>query len=308
VAVRQRSGSTSLLGPRSVNEDSFELSDMSRDGGDVLAVLAVADGMGGLSGGDVASATAIEAVRAAFVSGGRGQEIAEVPSLVDGMIRDLASARGSEMGTTLTAALVDGGEATVVHVGDTRAYVVHGGAISQITEDHSRVGRLLAEGVLTEAEAMTHPDQNVLERALGAGESTSDVYRIGIGPGDLLFICSDGLHTFVESSEIGFELENNASLQSACERLARLAEERGSDDNITAVAWEYPSPQQPGDGHNAAPTNTIITRRGLETDTVGFDGLAGAATGAKSVGLAVIVAACFFAGLALGLIASVVFS
>jgi serine/threonine protein phosphatase PrpC len=263
MVARQRSGFASLLGPREVNEDSFELHDSSLEGDGVRALLAVADGMGGLRGGDVASKTAIDVVRIAATGAVGAAELVGALETADQRIRELAGGGGDDrsMGTTLTAALVTGQEAVVVHVGDTRAYVVHAGAINQITEDHSRVGRLVAEGLLTEEEAMHHPEQNVLERALGAGDPNGDVYRLGVGPGDVLFLCSDGLHTFVTADEICLELEHNVSLQAACERLARLAEDRGSQDNITAVAWEYPSPDQREVDPTSSPSQTIVRRR-----------------------------------------------
>jgi protein phosphatase len=242
VIARQRAGSISLIGPREVNEDSLHLVDRSRSAGYVSAFLAVADGMGGMSAGDLASRTTIEALTEAGVPTGGDELVARIASAND-RIHVLAG-DGASMGTTLTSALVESGEATVAHVGDSRAYLVHQGAISQVTEDHSQVGRLVRDGVLTPLEAMHHPNQNVLERALGAGDSTPDVYRVGVGPGDILFLCTDGLHTFVTPDEMLRELEQNLSLQAACEQLARLAEQRGSDDNITAVAWEYPMPPQ----------------------------------------------------------------
>jgi protein phosphatase len=272
----------------------------------VRALLAVADGMGGLQGGDVASRTAIDAVRRAALEGGTPDHLALAVEVADREIRAIAAQTGDErsMGTTLTAALVVGNEATVVHVGDTRAYLLHEGRISQITEDHSRVGRLLAQGVISEIEAMHHPEQNVLERALGAGDASGDVYRVGLGSGDLLFLCSDGLHTFVTADEIAQELQTNPSLQAACERLARLAEERGSQDNITSLAWQYPSDE--GGPEPGVPGATLVHRR--RTGPPRFPG--GRPDAQSTTGLAVvagIVVASYVAGFGLGyLLAQVV--
>lgn len=258
--VRQRSGSVSLIGPRSVNEDSLHLDDRSRSAGKASAFLAVADGMGGLSSGDVASRTVIEVLTAAGADDLRADNLIARVACANERINEIAAEHdGATMGTTLTSAVVIDDQATVAHIGDSRAYVVHTGVISLITEDHSQVGRMVRDGVLTELEAMHHPQQNVLERALGAGDGTPDVYRVGIGPGDILFLCTDGLHTYVTAEEIGRELEHNVSLQAACERLARLAEERGSDDNITAVAWEYPSPPRPTET-SSVPRAPTVTR------------------------------------------------
>lgn len=258
--VRQRAGSVSLIGPRSVNEDSLHLDDQSRAAGKARAFLAVADGMGGLSSGDVASRTAIQVMTAAGVEHLRAEDLIARVASANAAINEIAAGHdGATMGTTLTSAVVIDDQATVAHIGDSRAYVVHTGVISLITEDHSQVGRMVRDGVITELEAMHHPQQNVLERALGAGDGTPDIYRVGIGPGDILFLCTDGLHTYVTAEEICLELEHNVSLQAACERLARLADERGSDDNITAVAWEYPSPSRPTEP-SSVPRAPTVTR------------------------------------------------
>jgi protein phosphatase len=248
-----------------VNEDFYALRDTSLDGGPVLAVVGVADGMGGLSGGDIASRTAIELVVESAWAAQSGEVLTDAFAQANADIRELASASGGadSMGTTLTVAVVGPNEATLCHVGDTRAYLLHDGSLTQVTDDHSRVGRLVRDGLISEEDAMHHPDQNVLERALGAGENgASDSYRVGLGPGDVLFLCTDGLHTFVPSNEIEAELRANPSLQDACERLATLAEQRGSQDNITAVAWQYPEFGSALNGHLDVPHAATQVRRG----------------------------------------------
>lgn len=242
VQVRQRTGAATSTGPRPHNEDSFLVQDASMEGGRV--VVAVADGMGGHAAGDVASRLAIETAIAGIDAGvvdHQGMEAVFVDG--DGRVRGEAGAQGvGSMGTTLTAAVVEHGEAVIGHIGDTRAYLFHNGVLQQITDDHSRVGRMVRDGVISEDEAMHHPEQNILERALGVGDSPApDVYRVGMGPGDILFLSTDGLHGVVPRGEIEQVLSSSTSLQEACNQLVALAEAWGTDDNVTAVAWQYPA-------------------------------------------------------------------
>lgn len=305
MVVRQRTGSVSLIGPRSVNEDSIHLDDRSRETGGACALLAVADGMGGLSAGDVASQTAMEVLAGARPDALDADELLARLAMAEERINEIAdTSSGAAMGTTVTVAVVVENEATIAHIGDSRAYLVHEGTVTLITEDHSRVGRLVREGVLSEVEAMHHPEQNVLERALGAGDGTPDVYRVGVGPGDILLLCTDGLHTFVTPEEMAYELEVNASVQTACERLAQMAEERGSQDNITAVAWEYPSPRPPvgldaDPSVGGRPATVVRSRAGARTsDPQRAD--------PRLAALAAGVAGLFVVGFLIGLLLSVV--
>lgn len=241
--IRQRVGAASLIGPRDSNQDAYALEDSFLDGSGALAILAVADGMGGMEGGELASRTALDRALAVL-----NQEHAAPDALPrafaaahEGIRRVAEEHNFSGTGTTLTMALVFSGEAVIAHVGDTRAYLLNGPSFTQITDDHSRVGRLVQEGVLTEEQAMGHPEQNVLERALGPGSLPEvDLYRVGVGPDDILLLSTDGLHGVLTRDELERGLRSSSSLQDACDLLASLAEERGSQDNITAVAWEYP--------------------------------------------------------------------
>lgn len=245
-SVYQRAGVVSVIGGREHNEDAFLLRDTSGDAGPVLARLAVADGMGGHQAGEVASKLAVES--AAEVLGDEPTDsdaIRRAFHAADNRIRAAAAARGNgfSMGTTLTFTVVGRQEAVVGHVGDSRAWLVHDGQLQQITVDHSRVGRLLESGVLTEAEGIAHPQANVLEQALGAGAPAQpDVFRVGIGPGDILILSTDGLHGALTRAEMEQVLRQFPSIQQACERLAALAQERGSTDNVTVLGWQYPMP------------------------------------------------------------------
>ncbi len=244
--VRQRSGVASLTGSRENNEDAYLVRDGGHGAGAALAALAVADGMGGYDDGQVASRMAVDMAAGALGDGtADSAAIKETFGRVDDEIRavSLAGGGGHSMGTTLTFAVVRDGEAVVGHVGDTRAWLFHQGDLQQITVDHSRVGRLVRAGVITEQDAIGHPEANVLEQALGAGERPStDVYRVGVGPGDVLLLSSDGMHGTLSRDEIETTLRDHPSMQDVCDRLAAMALAKGSSDNVTVVAWRYPLP------------------------------------------------------------------
>lgn len=237
-------GVVSLIGARDTNEDAYLLRDGLRVPGAALAHLAIADGMGGHHGGEVASRMAVEAAGEAIHDG-----LADPDSLqrifldVDQQIRAHAETTtdARSMGTTLTVAVVGQDEAIIGHVGDSRAWLLHNKELQQITADHSRVGRLVRAGAISEQDAIGHPEANVLEQALGAGDRPQiDVYRAGVGPGDVLLLSTDGLHGTIAREEIETVLLEGVPMQQACERLAALALRRGSSDNVTVLAWQYP--------------------------------------------------------------------
>lgn len=244
--VHQRSGAASLTGSRENNEDAYLLRDGGIGAGAILAALAVADGMGGYEDGQVASRLAIDtAVRVLGNGTADPAALQGAFAQADEQIRAVSMADGGSrsMGTTLTLAIVRKGEAVIGHVGDTRAWLFHQGSLQQITADHSKVGRLLRAGVISERDALGHPDANVLEQALGAGERPSvDMYRVGVGPGDVLLLSSDGMHGTVQREEIEATLRDHTSMQDVCDRLAALALAKGSSDNVTVVAWRHPVP------------------------------------------------------------------
>jgi protein phosphatase len=221
---------------RDHNEDAMHLAP---------PVLVVADGVGGSAKGEVASRLAIEAFVAASarIVAARSSEDAmrEMESAVlaantavhDGQLRD-ESRRG--MATTITGAVVrDGGEVVVGHVGDSRLYVVSGAGTRQATQDHSVVAELVRTGRLEAEDVATHPQRNVITRALGPEPDVSvDSFVIHVGPGDWLLACSDGLTEHVADAELaGLLLGNDPT--AAVGALVDLANERGGTDNITVV-------------------------------------------------------------------------
>ena len=192
--------------------------------------------MGGHRAGEVASATALEALRAAITSGRPLRESIEdaneavfTKSLTD------TSLRG--MGTTLTAGTLVAGDTLLVgHVGDSRAYLLHDGELRQVTVDHSLVEELVREGRLTADEAAVHPQRSIITRALGVDASVEvDVYPVELAPGDRLLLCSDGLTGMVQPDDIAATLRREEDPTRAATALVDAANAAGGEDNITVV-------------------------------------------------------------------------
>jgi serine/threonine protein phosphatase PrpC len=200
----------------------------------------VADGMGGHEGGQEASRIAVETIQEVFAetSGGDPQSL-----LLTGFLtaheRILRYADGHPelhgMGTTATAiALVDH-QLFYAHVGDSRLYLVRGTSISRVTHDHSYVGRLVENGVISSAEAETHPQRHILTAALGAGEEVSPEIPqqpVILQKGDVLVLCTDGLWSLLDEGEIQNVVAGNSPTE-ACQALVKMTKERGGPDNIT---------------------------------------------------------------------------
>ena len=213
---------------RPENEDSLLVA--PEDG-----LCAVADGMGGHRAGEVASATAIDALKAAYLEGQRiDQAVGAANAAVFARAAQDASLRG--MGTTLTALALHDSTAELGHVGDSRAYLMRDGQVTQVTEDHSLVEQLVREGRLTPEEAQNHPQRAIITRALGVDADVQvDTYRIDLKPGDRLLICSDGLTNMLSDDTIAQTLRRHVDPQQAADTLVDMANQAGGDDNITVV-------------------------------------------------------------------------
>lgn len=201
-----------------------------------LRLFAVADGMGGHQAGEVASTTAIEALRAS-IAAGRPLDDAIVEAN-----RAVYEKAGTDdaftgMGTTLTAIAVGSERAVVVgHVGDSRAYLARDGTLEQITEDHSLVEEMVREGRITEDQALVHPQRSIITRALGIdAEIDVDLYPVELQAEDRILICSDGLTDMLRRSDIARILRQEADPQRAADALADAANANGGIDNVTAV-------------------------------------------------------------------------
>jgi PPM family protein phosphatase len=201
-------------------------------------LFAVADGMGGHVGGEVASRLAVETLRSSASTDGLVEAVRIANRAILERATDDQALRG--MGTTLCAlALVEEDDVTrveVVNVGDSRAYLFRDGELEQITEDHNLVAQLEREGRLTPEEARVHPQRNIITRVLG-NDPDVDVDSFPIDPfrGDRFLLCSDGLFNEIEDDEIAAVLRTNRDPQETVDELVRRANERGGRDNITVV-------------------------------------------------------------------------
>jgi protein phosphatase len=217
---------------RDHNEDGYLVDDG-------LGLVAVADGMGGHRGGEVASATALEAFHASFADTGglRDAVLAANDAVIERGSAD-ESLRG--MGTTLTTGVLgDDGTLLIGHVGDSRAYLLRDGELSRITTDHSLVEELVAAGELTEEEAERDPRRSMITRAIGLdGDLVVDLIPVVLVPGDRVMLCSDGLTNMVSESEIAKILGGDAEPTTIAQRLVDAANKGGGVDNTTVLVLE----------------------------------------------------------------------
>ena len=226
---------------RAVNEDHLA----TPEGADpeLLARLGhlyvVADGMGGHVAGAQASALAVSTVMEAYYghpSPDPGQALTEAIRQANAALhRQAQYPETAGMGSTVVAALVQGRDLYIAHVGDSRAYLIRGQGIKQITRDHTWVAEQVRDGLLSEEEARRHSYRNVITRALGSGpEVEVDLSREKLRPGDAVLLCSDGLTDEVQDEEIRQIVAGNDPQEAATE-LVELASQRGGSDDVTAL-------------------------------------------------------------------------
>jgi protein phosphatase len=219
---------------------------------------AVADGMGGHAAGEVASLTAVRTLRSAFESSTprSADALAEAAKAANLAIWELARTNREMfgMGTTLVAlAVVERGDGTnglaVVHIGDSRVYLLRDGTLHQVTVDHSLVQELVDDGQISEAEAAVHPQRHVLTRALGVEPTAGvDLIDLSSDPGDRYLLCSDGLSREASDDQIASVLRRFANPSEAAKELVALAKSRGGSDNITVVVVDLLSDEDDLDG------------------------------------------------------------
>lgn len=198
----------------------------------------VCDGMGGHAAGEVASEMAVDVIaqRAPLTADAEqlGQAVEEANLAI---IRAAAHGVGREgMGTTCTAAMVEGTRLVIAQVGDSRAYLVHAGRIQQLTRDHSLVADLVESGQITAEEARMHPNRSVITRALGSDPRMQcDLYEMNVDEGDRLLLCSDGLYSMIDDVQIERIMNMCPDAQDAADMLAEAAVDAGGHDNVTAI-------------------------------------------------------------------------
>ena len=229
-------GATHVGLKRGRNEDSYLLRPET-------GLWAVADGMGGHGGGDIASQMAIAALERIEAAPTGEALLAAVEAAVADANRDMrayarAESRGV-IGTTLVALLMFGEHFACLWCGDSRAYLLRAGALRQLTRDHSESQDLVDRGVLDPEEAKLWPRRNVLTRALGANDAAElEIVSDRLASGDVFLLCSDGLTGHLDEADIAAALGEDEP-QAMCDRLIALTLERGASDNVTVVVARY---------------------------------------------------------------------
>jgi PPM family protein phosphatase len=283
-------GKTDLGRVRKNNEDQFLIAELTKhlrvtqssvdsvhtgtwSGGVMGHLLVVADGMGGIAGGEVASGLAIETISWHVArtmpwffryQDGREKELeAELVRAVEKCDETVADAGAASqfdrMGTTLTMAYVLWPRLYVVHAGDSRCYAHRGGKLVRMTKDHTVAQQAVERGILTEEQAKTSPFGNALWNCIGGGTEgvRPDVYHLTLQPGDELLLCSDGLTRRLEDSDVQSILAQSATPEVACDALIAAANEAGGQDNITVVVARVRALNQ----HDATPPDGVQTAR-----------------------------------------------
>ena len=218
---------------RTENEDDFCIE------GD-LGFSAVADGMGGHASGEVASKMAIDIVRDYFKNEKEplSNRMTSGIRLANRAIYDASrnQSQWNGMGTTIAAALLIGNRLSVAHVGDSRVYLVRGGNLEQITDDHTIVSEQVQKGLMTREEADQSGMRHILTRALGIDPDVNvDVDELTMSKGDRLVFCSDGLSELVSDDEILYAVMSSDTPEIACDQLVNMANQKGGHDNITVI-------------------------------------------------------------------------
>jgi protein phosphatase len=228
---------------RKRNQDVYKILVREEDN---TAVLVVCDGMGGANAGNIASELAAD-----IFIGNISENIDDTTDLIeladkmtDAVIaanvavfdKGLYEDKYHGMGTTLTAAISTAQGEVVANIGDSRAYQISNGEITQVTKDHSVVEEMIDRGEISRSEANKHPSKNLITRAIGTGiYDPPDIFFLNLNNGEFILLCTDGLSNVVTDSEILSELKQGNTVRESCEALVDLALTRGAPDNVTAV-------------------------------------------------------------------------
>jgi serine/threonine protein phosphatase PrpC len=217
---------------RELNEDSFHAAEAN-------GIWAVADGMGGMARGDWAAAAVTDAIAASPEAAdfdGAVLNIAEAIRAANARIIQESADRGAQMGTTVVALIVRDRQFAVLWTGDSRAYILRDRTLHRLTRDHSQVQELIDGGIITAEVAATHHLRHVLTRAVGISEPVDiDLVQDRVLPGDIFFLCSDGVHGVIDESEIAQHLGDIDNPATADAMVAECIS-RGAPDNLTFIA------------------------------------------------------------------------
>ena len=227
---------------RKQNQDAYHIEQIDKN--TLLGI--VCDGMGGAKSGNIASTLAVDVfvqeIRRCYKSSMDQDKIDQMllsaAKLANFTVYDqsLQIEEFDGMGTTLVGVLIKGRKATVINVGDSRAYGIDADGIHQITKDHSLVQMMVDKGELTPERAKTYPGKNFITRAIGTEPIIiSDLFHRNLAKGDFILLCSDGLSNMMDDQEILFEVVHGVNKQHCCQRLLNIAQNRGAPDNVTSV-------------------------------------------------------------------------
>ena len=235
-STRTRKGALTSFGSRT---DIGCLRDHNEDSLVVTPPLfAVADGMGGHAAGEVASEIAVRVLSELAPEHPDGEALGRaIEEANRAVIQAAREGRGRQgMGTTMTAAMLEGERLVIAQVGDSRAYLLHQGKLQQLTRDHSLMADMIEAGQLTPEEARTHPQRSVITRALGSDAHLHpDIYEINVETGDRLLICSDGLSGMIFDDQIENTLRRVQDPQRCASQLVNEAIAAGGHDNVTVI-------------------------------------------------------------------------
>ena len=238
-------GKTDVGLRRHENQDTFAV-----EQGKKLLIAVVCDGMGGAEGGQIASSVAVETfmkeMHALIRADMTAEQLRELASFCVAKANTAVYQRALQdpayqgMGTTLVSAVAEEKYAIVCNIGDSRAYLIRGGEITRITHDHSVVQTLVENGNITAEEARTHPNRNLITRALGPDENTlCDAFEVSFTKGDKILLCTDGLVVTATDDEICRAVCAGKSAEESLDDLIALAKAQGAPDNVTAVLIEH---------------------------------------------------------------------
>ncbi len=219
---------------RDHNEDSLII---------IPPLFAVADGMGGHEAGEIASEITVNTLAELAPSHLDAEGLtAAVEAANYNVIKAPRQGIGRDgMGTTLTAAMLEGERLLIAQVGDSRAYLLHKGHLQQITRDHSLMANLIEAGQITPEEARVHPNRSVITRAIGSDiHMRPDIYELNVDAGDRILLCSDGLSSMISNNAIESIMRRQSDAQHCADELVTAALENGGADNVTVVVADVP--------------------------------------------------------------------
>ena len=238
-------GKTDVGLRRHENQDTFAV-----EHGEKLLIAVVCDGMGGAEGGQIASSLAVETfmkeIRALLRADMTAGQLRELASFCVAKANTAVYQRALQapayqgMGTTLVSAVAGERDAVICNIGDSRAYLIHNGEMMRITHDHSVVQTLVENGDITAEEARTHPNRNLITRALGPDETTlCAAFDVSFAHGDKILLCTDGLVVTATDEEICRIVCADKRAEEKLDDLIALAKAQGAPDNVTAVLIEH---------------------------------------------------------------------